>query len=82
MHGNSQARVSILTRIAELDVELRRVRAELKQLANNDPATPEVVLRGARLSSERSGLERRLELLRLDPTQLPHKSSYGHAASR
>ncbi len=82
MHPTSQARVRILSRIAELDVELRRVRAELKNLAKNDPATPDVVLRGARLSRERSGLERRLEVLRLDPTQLPNQSPCGYAGSR
>lgn len=64
-----QSRVAILRRLAQLESELRRVRAELKNLRSHDPATSEVVTRGAKLSRERSALERRLEALRMDPTQ-------------
>lgn len=62
----SQSRVAIFRRLAQLESELRRARAELKNLRSHDPATAEVVTRGARLSRERSELERRLEALRLD----------------
>jgi hypothetical protein len=69
MQAASQARVAILRRLAQLESELRRARAELKNLRTHDPATAEIVTRGARLSRERAGLERRLEVLQLDPTQ-------------
>lgn len=60
---------TILRRLAQLESELRRARAELKNLRTHDPTTAEVVMRGARLSRERAALERRLELLRLNSTQ-------------
>ena len=69
MQSASQTRVAILRRLTQLESELRRVRAELKNLRSHDPATGEVVIRGAKLSRERSALERRLETLRMDPTQ-------------
>jgi hypothetical protein len=71
MPVDSHARVNILRRIAQLDLELQQVRADLKNLRNSDAATAGVVFRGARLAQEKSSLELRLELLRLDPTQLP-----------
>jgi hypothetical protein len=61
----STARDVILRRLAQLEIELRRARAELKDLRQRDPAATEVVVRAARLSRERTGLEHRLELLRL-----------------
>jgi len=60
-----QSRASILRRIAQLETELRRARDELKGLRPNDPATSEVVIRGAQLSHERTHLESRLEAIRL-----------------
>jgi hypothetical protein len=69
MQRVSQSRTAILRRLAQLDTELRRVRAELKNLRSHDPATSEVVIRGAMLSRERSSLERRLEMLRTNPAQ-------------
>jgi predicted nucleic acid-binding Zn-ribbon protein len=74
MQFASESRVAILRRIAQLETELRRVRAELKNLRSHDPATSEVVIRGAKLSRERSALERRLETLRMDPTQAVSQS--------
>ena len=71
MQRATQARVTILRRISELDVELQQARTALKNLRTKDPATGEVVLRGARLSREKAELEMRLERLSLDPTQLP-----------
>ena len=70
MQLQSHARLAILRRLAQLESELRQARAELKNLRSHDPATADVVTRGARLSRERSGLERRLEVLQLDPTQV------------
>jgi hypothetical protein len=64
MRSNVQSRATILRRIRELEAELRRARTELKNLRTNDPATAEVVIRGARLSLERSNLECRLEAIR------------------
>ena len=64
-----QTKVTILRRLAQLAADLRQVRADLKNLRTRDTATSEVVLRGARLSRERSDLERKLELLRLNPLQ-------------
>ena len=61
----STARDAILHRLAQLESELRLARVELKDLRHRDPATTEVVVRAARLSRERSGLEHRLELFRL-----------------
>lgn len=55
-----QARRSILYRLAEIEPELCRAEARLKELRNHDPATAEVVTRGARLFSEQIGLRRRL----------------------
>jgi len=60
----SQSHNLMLRRLEELENELRRTRADLKNLRSHDPAMAEVVLRGARLSRERSSLEQRLELLR------------------
>jgi len=60
----SQSPALILRRLEELEDELRRTRTDLKNLRSHDPALAEVVLRGARLSQERSSLEHRLELLR------------------
>jgi hypothetical protein len=65
----------ILRRLAQLDSELRRARTELKNLRHRDPATAEVVMRGARLSRERAALERQLELLRLNSTQATRYSN-------
>lgn len=65
----SHARAAILRRLAQLESELRQTRAELKNLRSHDPATAEVVIRGARLSYERSELERRLEVLQDGPTR-------------
>lgn len=74
MPVDSHARVNILRRIAQLELELQQVRADLKNLRNSDAATAGVVFRGARLAHEKSSLELRLEVLRLDPTQLsPHE---------
>ena len=64
----SQSYNLMLRRLGELEGELRRTRAELKNLRSHDPAMAEVVLRGARLSRERSSLEHRLELLRGNST--------------
>lgn len=61
-----QSHTLMLRRLEELENELRRTRADLKNLRSHDPAMAEVVLRGARLSRERSSLEQRLELLRGD----------------
>jgi hypothetical protein len=58
----SKSRTDILHRLEQLESELRQVRLQLKGLRLHDPATAEVVIRGARLSRERSGLERRLEV--------------------
>jgi len=62
----------VLRRLAQLDVELERARADLKNLRTHDPLTSEVVMRGAKLSQERSRLERRLELLRQDSRRVRH----------
>ena len=59
----SQPRVSILNRLAQLESELMQARADLKNLRMHDPATAEVVTRGARLSGERARLEHQLERL-------------------
>jgi predicted nuclease with TOPRIM domain len=59
----------MLRRLEQLQSELERVRHELKNLRSHDSRIAEVVMRGARLSRERLGLERRLERLRLEPTQ-------------
>ncbi len=55
---------TILRRLEQLEFELRQARTELKNLRSRDPATAEVVMRGAKLSGERARLERQLELLR------------------
>jgi hypothetical protein len=60
----SQTRTSILRRLAEIEAELRQARNDLKNLRTKDPATAEVVMRGARLSRERFDLECRLEATR------------------
>jgi hypothetical protein len=74
MPVDSHARVNILRRIAQLDLELQQVRTDLRNLSTGDAATAGVVVRGARLAQEKSSLELRLEVLRLDPTQLsPHE---------
>ncbi len=71
-----KARAAILRRLAQLELELRKARSDLKSLGRHDPAIREVVTRGARLSRERSALERRLEVLGLDPTyQSAHSST-------
>jgi hypothetical protein len=70
MSPATQSRATILRRLAQLESELRRARAELKNLRSHDPATAEVVMRGARLSRERTALERRLELLQLSSSQV------------
>ena len=70
-----KARTAILRRLAQLESELRQARADLRNLRHRDPATSEVVMRGAKLSRERNRLERRLEVLGLDPTQLADHSS-------
>jgi len=64
MQPSSQARAAILRRLAQLESELRHARTELRNLPIHDPATAAVVIRGAKLSRERSALERQLELLR------------------
>jgi len=71
MQANDNTHAKILRRIAELEGELRSARMALKNLRNHDSATAEVVMRGAKLSSEKAGLERRLEVLNVDPTLLP-----------
>ena len=58
-------RDKILRRLEQLAIELRQARTELKDLSTHDPATAEVVMRGAKLSRERARLERELESLRL-----------------
>lgn len=74
MPVDSHSRVNILRRIAQLDLELRQVRSDLRNLRTSDAASAGVVVRGARLAQEKSSLELRLEMLRLDPTQLsPHE---------
>ena len=65
METASQARTAILRRIAKLELELQQARTDLKNLRNHDPTTAEVVTRGARLSGERAGLERQLEMLQV-----------------
>lgn len=70
MQTASKARAAILRRLTQIESELQQARADLKNLRTHDPATAEVVTRGARLSGEKAGLERRLEVLMLDPTQL------------
>jgi hypothetical protein len=55
-----QTRRSILYRLAEIEPELCRAEARVKELRNHDPATAEVVTRGARLFNEQLGLQRRL----------------------
>ena len=64
-----RSRLDMLRRLEQLTAELGRVRHELKNLHSHDSRIAEVVMRGARLSRERSGLERRLELLRAEPTR-------------
>jgi hypothetical protein len=64
----SRPHAAILDRLAQLEVELRQSRVDLKNLRTHDPATAEVVMRGARLCRERSLLERQLELLSRDST--------------
>jgi hypothetical protein len=71
----STARDAILQRLAQLESELRRARSELKDLRPRDPAAREVVFRAAQLSRERSGLEHRLELLRLSEFEGANGSS-------
>jgi hypothetical protein len=71
----STARDTILQRLTELESELRLARTALKDLRSRDPATAEIVIRAARLSRERSGLERRLELLRLDSSEMANQLS-------
>jgi uncharacterized protein YeeX (DUF496 family) len=66
MRATRQNHTTILHRLAELEAELRRVRHGLKDLGSKDPAAAEFVIRGAELSRERSSLERRLELMRLN----------------
>ena len=56
-----QARKSILRRLEEIEPEICRAEANVRELRNHDPATKEVVTRGAVLCSERPGLRRRLE---------------------
>jgi hypothetical protein len=63
LSASPQARATILRRLEQLESELRKARADLKNLRPSDPAVAEVVVRGAQLASERSALERRLELL-------------------
>jgi hypothetical protein len=58
-----QTPATILKRVAEIESELRLALEDLKKLRAKDPATAEVVMRGARLSRERSNLERQLEVL-------------------
>lgn len=70
MQPASKARAAILKRLSQIESELQQARADLKNLRSHDPATAEVVTRGARLSGEKAGLERRLEVLQLDPTQM------------
>lgn len=70
MQSASKARAAILKRLSQIESELQQARADLKNLRSHDPATAEVVTRGARLSGEKAGLERRLEVLQLDPTQM------------
>lgn len=72
---SSQSPAAILHRLAQLEKELEQARADLKNLRTHDPATSEVVMRGAKLSRERAGLERQLERLRqesLRPKQYSH----------
>ena len=64
----TQPRAAILRRLAQLEEELRQSRVDLKNLRTHDPATADVVTRGARLCRERSLLERQLELLSRDST--------------
>lgn len=66
MNRATQARAAMLLRIAEVDAQLQIARTHLKELRHNDPATGEVVLRGARLASERSRLEMRLGQMHQD----------------
>jgi hypothetical protein len=54
-------RESILHRLAEIGRELSQTRADLRTLNARDPRTTEIVSRGARLSYERTVLERRLQ---------------------
>ena len=70
-----QPRSTILRRLAQLESELRQARADLKNLRTRDPAAAEIVMRGARLSRERSDLERRLEQLRVHSTQTARHSN-------
>lgn len=70
MKTATSARAAILRRLTQIESELQQARADLKNLRSHDPATAEVVTRGARLSGEKAGLERRLEVLQLDPTQM------------
>ena len=70
MQTAPKARAAILRRLTQIESELQQARADLKNLRSHDPATAEVVTRGARLSGEKAGLERRLEVLQLDPTQM------------
>jgi hypothetical protein len=69
MRPSLNSSASILSRIAQLEDELRQVRVELKKLRSKDPATAMVVLRGARLSRERASLEQQLESFRLSRSQ-------------
>jgi Trp operon repressor len=62
MRLTSQKRESILRRLTEIEPELFRAEAAVRELRGRDPATAEVVTRGAALSLEKAGLERRLEL--------------------
>lgn len=70
----STSPAAILRRLAQIEAELEQARNDLKNLRTHDPATAEVVMRGAKLSRERSSLERRLELLRQDSTRAKHYS--------
>jgi hypothetical protein len=62
------SRTAIFHRLAQLELELRNARLELKSLRARDPQTAEVVTRGARLLWEKSRLERELESARLKPS--------------
>lgn len=64
MQRDAQTPATILRRIAELESELQSTRDDLKNVTTRNPAVAEIVMRGARLSRERSNLEQRLELLR------------------
>ena len=71
----SQTCSTILRRLAQLESELEKSRADLKNMRARDPAMAEIVMRGAMLACERSDLERRLEQLRAHWTQTARHSN-------